>query len=104
MRIFVKKFGDVLTSRQSGREAYAAFSATIQQLGEHEEILLDFEGVSVLSPSWADEFLTPLLGELGQRLALTTIENPSVTLTIDTLEGILGKKFALRPSIDLGVE
>lgn len=97
MRIQVKKFGEVLTSRQSGREAYAALQPTLVGLAKDDTLTVDFEGVTVLSPSWADEFLTPLLQRLGDRLTLATLENPSVQLTIETIEGILRKKFSVQP-------
>ena len=97
MKIFVKKFGNVLTSRQSGREAYAAFRMTLNELSKNDELILNFEDVDVLSPSWADEFLTPLLQDLGQRLSLTHTENASVKLTIEVLEGILKRMFIVRP-------
>lgn len=93
MTIEVRKFGEILTSRQSGREAYAAFQPTLQELGRDEKLVLDFDGVQVLSPSWADEFLTPLLQNFGQRLILTSTTNSSIKLTIEMLEGILKQTF-----------
>src|ERR1035437_2868492 len=96
MHVYVKKFGDILTSHQSGREAYAAFLPTLNELSKNDELVLDFEGVEVFSPSWADEFLTPLLRDLGQRLILTATENASVKLTIETPEEILKRRFAVR--------
>lgn len=78
MVIELKKFGDVLTSRESGGEALAAFLPTLKSLGRGEEIKLDFEGVSVLTPSWADEFIGKLWIEYGDRLVLINDSNPSV--------------------------
>ena len=55
MRIELKKFGNVLVSRPAGREAYLAMSAYVtKDLGEKESIVIDFDGVKVLTPSWAD--------------------------------------------------
>jgi len=96
MKIVIQKFGDVLTSRQSGREAYGAFQPTLKELAKDEQLTLDFEGVEVLSPSWADEFLTPLLQVLGHRLTLAHTSNASVKLTIETLEGILKRSFQVQ--------
>ncbi|MDP3988931.1 MAG: DUF4325 domain-containing protein [bacterium] len=96
MKVEIRKFGEILTSRQSGREAYAAFQPTFRQLGANEELILDFEGVQVLSPSWADEFITPLFQTLSDRLILTSTANLSVKLTIETLEGILKRTFIVR--------
>lgn len=98
MKVEIRKFGEILTSRQSGREAYAAFQPTLQELGHNEELILNFEGVHVLSPSWGDEFLTPLLQNVGHRLILSSTTNSSVKLTIETLEGILQQTFVVRSS------
>ena len=87
------KFGTVFTSRQAGKEAYGAFLPTLVSLDNDENVLVDFDGISTFSPSWGDEFLTPLQKRVGDRLALTNISNPSVSLTITTLEKINGSKF-----------
>lgn len=93
MTIHVTKFGSVLTSRQAGKEAYEAFLPTLSGLNDRENILVDFDGVSSFSPSWGDEFLTPLQKRFGDRLTLKNITNPSVSLTITTLERSNGSKF-----------
>lgn len=93
MKIFMKKFGDVLTSRQSGKEAYAAFFPVLKEVRDGEEVIVDFEGINTFSPSWADEFLTPLQERFGDRLALRASENPSVALTLSLLERINRKLF-----------
>ena len=87
------KFGSVLTSRQAGKESYAAFLPTLTNLSDKEDVLVDFGGLSTFSPSWGDEFLTPLQKKLGDRLTLKNLSNPSVFLTITTLERINGSKF-----------
>lgn len=93
MTIHMTKFGSVLTSRQAGKEAYAAFLPTLAGLNKSEEVLVDFVGISTFSPSWGDEFLTPLQKRFGDRLTLIHVSNPSVSLTISTLERINGAKF-----------
>lgn len=95
MRIEIKKFGDVLVSRQTGREAFAAFLPTLKNIKEKEIVLVDFSGVNVLSPSWADEFLTPLLDRFGNNLKLIPSQNSSIQLTIQTIEEILKKDFQI---------
>lgn len=90
----MKKFGTVLTSRQAGKEAYAAFLPTLATMGRQEDVLVDFDGISVFSPSWGDEFLTPLQKKFKKRLTLKKTTNPSVALTISTLEKINDSKFA----------
>jgi len=87
MRIQVNKFGTTLVSRPSGKEAWLAFQPTLNEISENEEIIVDFEGVVVLTPSWADEFLSPLRNRFKDRVKLQNTDNPSVSATLT----ILGK-------------
>lgn len=93
MRIELKKFGTTLISRQNGREAFAAFQTQLTTLGENEKLELDFEGVITFSPSWGDEFLSPLLKKYDARLILENTSNPSVKATLELLEKINQKTF-----------
>ncbi len=93
MKIELKKFGTTLISRQAGRESFAAFQLTLSELKSNENIEIDFDGVITFSPSWGDEFLTPLLMQLGDRLTLFPSDNPSVKATLNILEEITKKKF-----------
>lgn len=88
MIIQLKKFGTTLVSRPSGKEAWLAFQPTLSQISEDEEIVVDFAHVAVLTPSWADEFLTPLKERFNGRVKLDNIDNSSVVATL----AILGKK------------
>ena len=76
----------MLTSRQDGREALAALSPQLQNLTENEQIEIDFEGVITFTPSWADEFVTKLVEQFGDRIVLSNTNNPSVKATLDLLE------------------
>ena len=93
MTIHLVKFGSVLTSRQAGKEAYAAFFQTLAGVHQAEDVLVDFTGIISFSPSWGDEFLTPLQKKFGNRLTLKNLSNPSVALTISTLERINDSTF-----------
>lgn len=93
MIINISKFGSVLTSRQAGREALAAFSPVLASVSETENIVVDFDGVSTFTPSWGDEFLTPIQKKFGTRLTVKNTSNPSVNLTLSTLERINESKF-----------
>lgn len=88
MKIYLKKFGTILVSRQSGREAFAAFQPQLRGVSENEILEIDFEGVITFSPSWGDEFLTPLLKQFGQKLILINTANSSVKATLELLEEI----------------
>jgi len=78
MVIKINKFGSILVSRPAGKEAYLAYSPTLRQINNIEKIVVDFEGVEVLTPSWADEFITPLLEQFTNRVSLINTDNPSV--------------------------
>jgi hypothetical protein len=93
MKINLKQFGTTLSSRPAGKAAYAEFQSSLVKLGENEMLEIDFEGISSFSPSWGDEFLTPLLDQLGDRLILLKTKNMSVAATIEFLEEIGGGTF-----------
>jgi hypothetical protein len=70
MIIDIKKFGAILTSRQLGKEALAAFLPNFNNISQEEKIYIDFNGIDVFSPSWGDEFLTALYKKFGNNLIL----------------------------------
>ena len=87
MIINLKKFGTILSSRPAGREAWLVACAYILPKSEaaSEIIEVDFSGVEVLSPSWADEFITPLKAQFGSRIKLLPSTNPTVKATLETI-------------------
>ncbi|MFA6305425.1 MAG: STAS-like domain-containing protein [Candidatus Gracilibacteria bacterium] len=85
MKIYLKKFGTTLISRPAGKEAFLVLQPLIKELNPDEKIEIDFEGVSVLTPSWADEFITPISTQYKNKLTLLNTENPSVKATMETL-------------------
>ena len=86
MIIELKKFGGTLISRQAGKEALAAFQPTLQSISATETIEIDFDGVLTFSPSWADEFITPLRNKFGNRVVLRETSNPSVKASLEILD------------------
>jgi len=86
MKIELKKFGDLLTSRQDGKEALAAIEPQLKTLDENSIIEIDFDGVITFTPSWADEFITKLIDRFGNRVSLVNTENPSVVATLSLLK------------------
>lgn len=88
MIIQLKKFGTTLISRPSGKEAWLAFQPVLNEHAKDPEIIVDFAGVVVLTPSWADEFVTPLQKRFSGHTTLRNISNPSVVATL----AILGKE------------
>lgn len=96
MKIQLEKFGSTLTSRPAGKDAFAGFSSVLKNVADNETVEVDFNGVSSLSPSWGDEFLSPLLEKFGKRLILINTQNPSVSATIEILEETSRNKFQIR--------
>ncbi|MFC1612893.1 DUF4325 domain-containing protein [Patescibacteria group bacterium] len=92
MRIEIKKFGTTLTSRQLGKEALSAFMPSLNEIPKKEMIEVDFDGVVTLAPSWADEFLTPIL-KTYKNVQLENTKNSSVQATLALLKKIYGADF-----------
>jgi hypothetical protein len=85
MKIELKKFGEILISRPAGREAFLAMSAYLTKgLDKDEAIEIDFAGVKVLTPSWADEVVTKI-AERFDDVKLLNTENATVQATLKTL-------------------
>lgn len=89
MIIQLNKFGNTLSSRTAGREAWLAIQSILKGIALDEKIEVDFTGVGVLTPSWADEFITPLIKKFtpGQ-VVLGYSQNSSIIATIDLLKEI----------------
>ena len=88
MNIEIKKFGEILISRPAGKEAFLAAKAyLLKALQSNEEITVDFEGVKVLSPSWADEFITRIKEMYaGNKITFKNSSNPSVEATLAAIK------------------
>ena len=85
MNIQLNKFGATLVSRPAGKEAWLAFQPSLENISEGEDVVVDFQDVKVLAPSWADEFLTPLYNRFGKQVKLINTSNPSVMATLSIL-------------------
>jgi len=96
MKLQLEKFGKTLISRELGSEALKALQPTLRELPEKEELEIDFSGVLTLSPSWSDEFLSPLLNLLGDRLVLLSSDNLSVQATLKILQEVNERPFKIK--------
>ncbi len=96
MKLQLEKFGKTLISRELGSEAFKAFQPTLRELPEDEELEIDFSGVLTLSPSWTDEFLSPLLNLVGDRLVLLPSDNLSVQATLRILQEANKRPFKIK--------
>ncbi|MCK5320225.1 STAS-like domain-containing protein [Candidatus Parcubacteria bacterium] len=92
MEIELKKFGNMLISRPAGREAFLIMqSSLIKDLKKNELIEINFSGVDVLTPSWADEVITKLAQKF-KNIKLLNTKNESVQATLKTLREYSGLK------------
>jgi hypothetical protein len=58
MIVNIGNFGDMLLSHPTGREAFLLARAYVfNELRTGDDIILGFNEVKVLTPSWADEFI-----------------------------------------------
>ena len=96
MKLKLEKFGTTLISRELGSEAFKAFQPALLELSPSDELEIDFSGVLTFSPSWADEFLSPLLERLGERLVLLPSDNLSVQATLKILQEANKRPFKFR--------
>jgi len=87
MKIEIKKFGAILSSRPAGREAALAIKAYIKPKSR-EKIELDFSEVISVGPSWLDEVLTLLRAEYGrERIICLPTQNASVQQSLAIIDG-----------------
>jgi hypothetical protein len=86
MRISLKSYGNILTSRPAGREAFLIMKSTLHP-DRKEKIELNFEGVLSVAPSWLDEVLTGLRKEFGKdRVVCLKTKNLSVIESLKTID------------------
>jgi hypothetical protein len=86
MNIKINNFGENLLNRPAGREACLMAKAYIlNTITPSEEIILDFDTIKVMTPSWLDEFITGIKSEFANDLKYINTENPSVSASLKTL-------------------
>jgi len=84
--ISINKFGDILVSRPAGKESFLMAKAyIINGISSAEKIVLDFSNVKVLTPSWADEFVTGLKNEYKNQLEYINTTNETVSASLKTI-------------------
>jgi len=89
MNIDVSKFGDILVSRPAGRDAFLMAKAYIfNSLKENDSVQLDFSNVKVLTPSWADEFISGIKNSYHVKLEYLNTQNESVAASLKTVVGL----------------
>lgn len=87
MRVTMSKFGVLLNSRPAGREAALRLFQIVNGSGKKEDVVLDFSGVEVLTPSFADEFLHKVKEKYGtDKVKIENTDTKVVREAIDIIE------------------
>lgn len=87
MRIEIRHYGAILTSRPAGREAALAMKANIRP-ATGEKIELDFDGIVSVGPSWLDEVLSSLRRDYGRdHVICLPTKNLSVVESLKVIDG-----------------
>ena len=85
MIIQMGKFGKLLNSRPTGKEVALRMFQIINGAVEDKEIVLDFSGVEILTPSFADELIHQLK-ERYKENKIVKIVNAKTSTVKDVLE------------------
>ena len=86
MVIPIHNFGTILMSRPAGREAFLMAKAYVfNSIEDNDTIILDFEEIRVLAPSWADEFISGIKSTYSNTIQYINTENPSVKASLKTV-------------------
>lgn len=84
MKLELKRFGATLSSRPAAKEAWLSTRAYfLSDKKPNEKIEVDFSGVEVLTPSWADEFLSSLMKQYPNQVVLLPSNNASVKMSLE---------------------
>lgn len=86
MILEVKKFGEVLSSRSSGREA-ALVTLSYFTKNKNDKILeINFKDILVMTPSWLSEFVQTLQEKSSLEVKFLESDNPSVISSIEMIQ------------------
>ena len=86
MVVGIASFGEMLMSHPAGQDAFLlAESHLFKSLDADEEMILDFADVKVLTPSWADEFISGIKSAHKNLLSFINTSNPYVEASLKTV-------------------
>jgi len=84
----MSKFNTVLNGRPSAKEAALRIQQIINGSTERENVILDFAGVEVLTPSYADELLRTLREKYGADKVETINTSKAVDETLKAVASL----------------
>lgn len=82
------KFNTVLNGRPSAKEAASRIQQIVNGSAEREDVVLDFAGIEVLTPSYADELLRILRAKYGVDKVKTINTSEAVTETFNAVAAL----------------
>ena len=86
MVVKISNFGDILMSRPAGREDFLKAKAYLfRDVKPNDGIILDFDEVKVLTPSWADEFISGIKTTYPNPVQFINTGNPSVKASLKAI-------------------
>lgn len=88
MIIQMSKFNTVLNSRPAAKEAALRIQQIVNGSTQQENVVLDFTGVEVLTPSYADELLRILKDKYGPEKIEIINTSQTVSETIQAVTSI----------------
>ncbi len=83
----MRKFGTLLNGRTAGMEAAIRLFQIINGMKDNGTITLDFDGVEILTPSFADELINQIKERYKGRKRLE-FDNIKTAVIKDTLERV----------------
>lgn len=89
MLIEMRKFGTLLNGRPAGREGALRLFQIVNGTKDDDEIVLDFKGVEVLTPSFAGEFINQIKEKYSDKKKIKAI-NTNALVVKETLKAIDG--------------
>lgn len=87
-----QKFGKFLIDRESGKNVYDILKRKMGKLTKAEKMVLDFNGVTILNPSFCDEVFGNLESEYPG-IILIQNANEAHKVAFETVEETRGVKF-----------
>jgi len=102
MRFALKSSGQVIASRDTGREIREKIEHLIEQMSATDTLYVDLEGVVAVSPSAADELFGRLFSELasGQFRARRVILEHVDADAEEILSGVFKRREVFAPALD----
>lgn len=79
------KFNTVLNGRPATRETALRIQQIVNGSVDKEDIVLDFSGVEVLTPSYADELLKALKDKYGSEKVRVINTAPTISETLQAV-------------------